>query len=59
VNGTLTYTPWVGASGTASIGIVVRDSGGTANRGQDTSPVKTFTITVTPDYQVSLPLIVR
>ncbi len=30
-----------------------------ANRGQDTSLVKTLTITVTPNYQIALPLIVR
>jgi hypothetical protein len=58
-DGTLTYTPKAGASGQATIGIVVRDSGGTANGGQDTSPAQTFTVTVTPGYRVALPLVLR
>jgi VCBS repeat-containing protein len=58
-NGTLTYTPGQGAGGTATIGVTVRDSGGTANGGVDTSTVKTFTITVGPGYRVYLPLMGR
>jgi hypothetical protein len=46
--GTLTYTPAANAGGTATITVNLRDNGGTANGGVDTSPVQTFTITVTP-----------
>ena len=59
VSGTLTYTPKAGARGTATIGVVVRDSGGTANGGSDTSVAQTFTITVGGSYQVYLPLTQR
>ena len=45
--GTLTYTPAVNAGGSATITINLRDNGGTANGGVDTSPSQTFTITVT------------
>jgi hypothetical protein len=44
--GTLTYTPAPDANGSASITIVLKDNGGTANGGQDTSAPQTFTITV-------------
>jgi CSLREA domain-containing protein len=44
--GTLTYTPATNANGSASITIVLKDNGGTANGGQDTSAPQTFTITV-------------
>jgi hypothetical protein len=57
--GTLTYTPQAGANGTATIGVIVRDSGGTANGGIDSSVVQTFTITVQPRYQLLLPLVVQ
>jgi uncharacterized delta-60 repeat protein len=57
--GTLTYMPKAGASGTATIGVVARDSGGTANGGVNTSAVRTFTITVRPLYRVYLPLVQR
>jgi hypothetical protein len=46
-DGTLTYTPQAGASGSATIGVTARDSGGTANGGVNTSATKLFTITVT------------
>ena len=46
--GTLTYTPAANASGTASITVVLKDDGGTANGGQDTSTPATFSITVNP-----------
>ncbi len=46
--GTLTYTPAFNASGSADITIVLKDFGGTANGGVDTSPPQTFTITVNP-----------
>lgn len=44
--GTLTYTPANDASGTASITINLKDNGGTANSGNDTSGSQSFTITV-------------
>ena len=47
-NGTLTYTSAAGASGVATVTVQLKDSGGTANGGVDTSAVKTFTINVTP-----------
>ena len=46
--GTLTYTPAANASGTATIDVVLKDDGGTANGGQDTSTTASFTITVNP-----------
>jgi len=46
-NGTLTYTPAANANGSASITINLKDSGGTANGGFDTSSLRTFTISVT------------
>jgi len=45
--GTLTYTPAPNANGSATITIVLKDNGGTANGGQDTSPAQTFVINVT------------
>lgn len=45
-SGTLSYTPAFNASGSATITIVLKDSGGTDNGGQDTSPEQSFTITV-------------
>jgi CSLREA domain-containing protein len=44
--GTLTFTPAVNASGAALITVVLKDNGGTANGGQDTSVAQTFGITV-------------
>jgi hypothetical protein len=58
-SGRLTYTPKPGALGTAVIGVVARDSGGTAKGGIDTSTVRTFTITIGTRHQVYLPLLVR
>ncbi|MFO1351421.1 MAG: Ig-like domain-containing protein [Gammaproteobacteria bacterium] len=46
--GTLSYTPAANANGTATISLVINDSGGTANGGVDTSPAQSFTITVNP-----------
>jgi hypothetical protein len=43
--GTLTYTP-SGQTGSATITVVPRDNGGTANGGLNTGPSHTFTITV-------------
>ena len=45
-NGTLSYTPAANASGTSTFQVTVRDNGGTANGGVDTSVAQTFTITV-------------
>jgi hypothetical protein len=45
-NGTLTYTAAANANGTATITIYLKDDGGTANGGDDTSSSQTFTITV-------------
>jgi len=47
-NGNLTYTPAVNANGTATVTVSIKDSGGTANGGVDTSITQTFTITVNP-----------
>jgi len=47
--GTLTYTPKAGAAGTAVVTVRLRDNGGTAFGGVDTSPPQTFTITVTAE----------
>lgn len=47
-DGTLTYSPSTSVVGmqTATISVRVKDSGGTANGGVDTSAVQTFTITI-------------
>lgn len=45
--------------GTAAIGVVVRDSGGAGNGGGDTSVVRAFTITVSGNYSIYIPLVVR
>ncbi|MBY0514738.1 MAG: cadherin-like domain-containing protein, partial [Gemmataceae bacterium] len=44
--GTLSYAAAAGTSGTATVSVKVRDSGGTAFGGQDTSAAQTFAITV-------------
>src|SRR5204863_604585 len=44
--GTLTYTPAADANGSATITTNLKDDGGTANGGVDTSASQTFTITV-------------
>jgi hypothetical protein len=44
--GTLSYMPAANANGTADITVVLKDNGGTANGGVDTSASQTFTITV-------------
>jgi large repetitive protein len=46
-SGNLSYTPAANANGTASITVVLRDDGGTANGGNDTSAPQTFVINVT------------
>jgi Bacterial Ig domain len=45
-SGALSYTPAPGATGTATITLVLHDDGGTADGGVDTSAAQTFTITV-------------
>ncbi len=45
-NGTLTFTPAADSSGTSTIFVQLRDNGGTANGGKDSTLVQTFTITV-------------
>ncbi|WP_199250065.1 Calx-beta domain-containing protein [[Phormidium] sp. ETS-05] len=44
-NGTLSYTP-TGEPGTANISVQLKDNGGIANSGNDTSAATTFTITI-------------
>src|SRR5262249_20347600 len=46
--GTLTFTSAAHQKGTATITLVAKDDGGTANGGQDTSAPQTFTITINP-----------
>ena len=50
--GTLTFTPATNQPGTATVTVNLKDSGGTANGGIDTSATQTFTITVTAVNQV-------
>ena len=47
-NGTLRFTPAANASGSADITVVLRDNGGTARGGVNTSEPVTFTITINP-----------
>jgi hypothetical protein len=47
-SGTLTYTPATNVGGTATITINLKDNGGTANGGADTSATQSFTITINP-----------
>jgi hypothetical protein len=44
--GTLTFTPAPNVAGTATVTVMLKDNGGTANGGQDTSAPQSFTITV-------------
>ena len=45
-SGILTYTPAANAFGSATITLVLKDDGGTAGGGADTSPPQSFTITI-------------
>jgi hypothetical protein len=45
-SGDLTFTPNAATSGSTTLTLLLKDSGGTANGGADTSPPQTFTITV-------------
>ena len=47
-SGDLTYTSAPNANGSATISLVVHDTGGTANGGVDTSASQSFAISVTP-----------
>ncbi len=47
-DGTLTYTPAANANGSAMVTVTLRDNGGTANGGDDSSDPAAFTITVQP-----------
>src|SRR4029078_9152492 len=47
LTGALTYTPAANANGSTIVSVSLKDNGGTANGGQDTSAVQTFTINVT------------
>ncbi len=47
VTGTLTYTPAPNAYGTVTVTVTLQDNGGTANDGQDTSALQSFTLAIT------------
>ena len=49
INGLLHYMLVSNVTGSADITIIMKDNGGTANGGVDTSALQTFTITVTPE----------
>lgn len=44
--GTLKFEPKSNAAGSAVVNVSLHDTGGTANNGKDTSPIKTFTIKI-------------
>ncbi|MBK9711279.1 MAG: Ig-like domain repeat protein [Kouleothrix sp.] len=58
-NGTLTFTPASNANGSATVTVMLKDNGGTANGGVDSSAPQTFTITVTPVNDAPTVTIVR
>src|SRR5690606_23306076 len=47
-SGTLSFTLLPGVVGSATYDVTLKDNGGTANGGQDTSAAQSFTITVGP-----------
>ena len=47
-NGTLSYTTAADANGSTTVTVRARDNGGTANGGDDSGAVRSFTITVEP-----------
>jgi hypothetical protein len=55
--GTLMFTPATNAHGVATVTVRLKDDGGSANGGVDTSPAQTFLITIQPvnDPPVTLP----
>jgi hypothetical protein len=57
-SGDLSFTPAPGTSGSATITVTLKDNGGTANGGVDTSAPQTFVITVQP-YRLFLPVVRR
>ncbi len=56
-DGTLTFTPAPGASGSAIVTVTAHDNGGTADGGVDTSPPQTFAIglNIPPTVQIVSP----
>ena len=56
-DGTLTFTPQTGAVGQSYVTVALRDDGGTAGGGVDTSPAKTFIIAVGQPVQLGIPLL--
>ena len=54
-NGTLTYTPAPGVSGSATITVSLKDDGGTSNGGVDTSATQTFVIMCLKAARFSFP----
>ncbi|HKB02719.1 MAG TPA: Ig-like domain-containing protein, partial [Gemmataceae bacterium] len=54
--GNLTYTPAAGAIGVATVTVRLKDNGGTANGGADTSAAQTFTIVVNPTGNAPFPV---
>lgn len=54
-DGTLSFTPAVGAYGSSTVSVTLQDDGGTANGGVDTSAAQVFTITVTRGPVFSVP----
>ena len=50
-NGTLSYNSAANKSGSATVTVKIKDNGGTANGGVDTSAAQSFTITVTAGNQ--------
>ena len=51
-SGVLTFTPAVNRSGIATVSVTVKDNGGTASGGLDTSFLQTFAITISPAADV-------
>jgi len=47
-DGTLSFTPAAGQTGSANVSLALMDDGGTANGGVDTSPTQSFSITIVP-----------
>jgi Right handed beta helix region len=56
-DGTLTFTPQPGAVGQSSLTVVLRDDGGTAGGGVDTSATQTFYIAVGQPLEIGIPLL--
>ena len=58
-SGVLSFTPAYTANGSATITLVIKDNGGVANGGVDTSASQTFVINITPVYQIYLAILRR